>query len=138
MIKRQIANSIKKSYKARIALFISSFEKRLDISLYRIKFCLTIRAAQQLIIHGKILVNNKQIKIKSYQLKPGDLISIKSEAYKLIENNIRNIEIWPIPPKHFTVNYKTMQAVIGNIQHTNLSSLFLFHFKLEKIANKFI
>lgn len=138
LIKKQVNNLIKKNYKNNIVMCIELFEKRLDVVLYRAKFCPSIRNAQQLIIHGKVLVNNKEIKIKSYKLQPGDLISIKPEFYKMIENNIRYVELWPTVPKHLILNYKTMQIIFGNIKHTNLSTMFSFHLKLEKILNKFI
>jgi ribosomal protein S4 len=138
VIKKQVSNQIKKNYKNNTRIFIESFEKRLDIILYRAKFCPSMRNAQQLIVHGKVLVNNKEIKIKSYKLRPGDLISVKPKFYKLIENNIQSTQIWPIPPKHLIVNYKTMQIIFGDIKHINLSTMFSFHLKLEKILNKFI
>jgi ribosomal protein S4 len=138
VIKKQVNNQIKKNYKNNTKIFIESFEKRLDVILYRAKFCPSMRNAQQLIVHGKVLVNNKEIKIKSYKLRPSDLISIKPKFYKLIENNIQSAQIWPIPPKHLIVNYKTMQIIFGDIKHINLSTMFSFHLKLEKILNKFI
>lgn len=138
IIKKQVSKQIKNNYRNSAAIFIGSFEKRLDVILYRAKFCPSIRNAQQLITHGKVLVNHKEIKIKSYKLQPGELISVKPKFYKLIENNIRSAEIWPLPPKYLIVNYKTMQIIFEDIQHINLSTMFSFHLKLEKILNKFI
>jgi small subunit ribosomal protein S4 len=57
-------------------LFLEIFEKRLDVILYRSKFSPTLKNARQLIFHGIVSVNNKTIKIKSFKLKPGDLIKI--------------------------------------------------------------
>ena len=70
-------------------------------------------------------------------MKTGDLISIKPNTYKLIEENIRHAQIWPLPPKHLLINYKTMQIIVGNIKHTNLSIMFPFNLNLEKILTKF-
>ena len=84
------------------------------------------------------MVDHKKIKIKSYKVQLGQLISVKPKFYKLIENNIRSAQIWPLPPKHLIVNYKTIQIIFGNIKYTNLSTMFSFHLKLEKILNKFI
>ena len=137
-IKNQVNKIIKKSFKNRNIVFIELFEKRLDTVLYRAKFCSSIRNSQQLIVHGKILVNNKKIKTKSYILKSGDLISVNPKYFTIIEENIRQAQIWPIPPKHLFINYKTVQIVFGNIKHTNLFMLFMFNLNLEKLLNKFV
>ena len=51
--------------------FLHLFESRLDTVLYRSKFAPTMRSAQQLILHGKVYVNQTQIKSKAYNLKNG-------------------------------------------------------------------
>lgn len=110
-------------------LFIKIFESRIDVILYRAKFTLSIRNAQQLIFHGKIFVNKKRITIKSYLLKPGDLITIDSKCFKLLELNIYKTDIWPIPPKHLNINYKTMQILFGIFSKNN----FFCYLNLEKV-----
>jgi ribosomal protein S4 len=113
--------------------FLEMFERRLDVVLYRAKFCHSLRSAHQFIVHGKILVNNRPIKSKFYELKTGDLISIDLKYLKLVESNIWQSEMWPIPPKHLLINYKTMQIVFCGIENTNLFTIFPFHLKLEQI-----
>jgi len=132
---------IKKSVKAALnkkslkinPLFLEIFESRLDTILYRSKFSPSVRNARQLILHGKVLVNNKPIRIKSYLLKAGDLITIDYKYSKLIEINTEQSDIWPIPPKHLTINYKTLQIIFGTFKNTNLSLNFSYHLNLEKI-----
>jgi ribosomal protein S4 len=138
LIKKHINSIIKKNFRNKNIEFLESFEKRLDTVLYRSKFSPSFRNAQQLIVHGNVFVNGKKIKTKSYKLNSGDLISINPNCYLLIEENIRQTQIWPIPPKHLLINYKTAQIVMGNIEYTNLSNLFTFHLNLEKILNRFI
>jgi ribosomal protein S4 len=132
-IKKLIKIALNKKYKKINPLFLELFESRLDIVLYRAKFSLSVRNARQLILHGKVIVNNKPIKIKSHILKPGDLITIDSNYFKLIEINIKQSDIWPIPPKHLTINYKTLQIIIGTFKNTNLSLNFSYNLNLEKI-----
>ena len=132
-LKKLIKLALTKKYRNINPLFLVFFESRLDIVLYRSKFSLSIRSAQQLILHGKVLVNNKLITAKSYFLKPGDLITIDSKSFKLIESNIQHSEIWPIPPKHLIINYKTMQIIFGVFKDTSLSSNFTHYLNLEKI-----
>jgi ribosomal protein S4 len=117
--------------------FMELFEKRLDVTLYRAKFSHSIRSAQQLIVHGKVLVNNKIIRSKSFILKTGDLISINFSDHKLIEINIGQVNIWPLPPKHLIINYKTMQIIFGNPRYTNLSTLSSTYLNLEKVLINF-
>lgn len=125
--------SNKSFQKKKNLFFIEQIEKRLDIILYRSKFCHSIRNAQRFIAEGKILVNKKTVKSIAYSTTKGDLIEIKPKYSKLVEDNIRKAIIWPIPPKHLIINYKTMQILLGETQNINTSNLFLFSLNLEKI-----
>ena len=132
-IKQQLATLKKKKNSKNLKLlFLEFFERRLDTILYRSKFSPSIRNARQLISHGIISVNNKPVRIKSYELKTGDLITVNPKYSNLIKVNLKKSEIWPIPPKYLTINYKTMQIVLNDMKHTNFS----LKFDLEKlIAN---
>lgn len=55
-------------------------ECRLDNIVYRLKFGATIFAAQQLVSHGHILVDGKKVDRRSFQVKPGMIISIKEKS----------------------------------------------------------
>jgi small subunit ribosomal protein S4 len=55
-------------------------EKRLDNVVYRLGFAPTRPAARQLISHKHILVNGKKVNIPSYQVKPGEVISLDNVA----------------------------------------------------------
>lgn len=58
-------------------------ECRLDNVVYRLKFASTIFGAQQLVNHGHILVNGKKVDIRSFNVKPGMIISIKEKSQKM-------------------------------------------------------
>ena len=139
-IKNQIKLAIKKNNKFLNIniLFLKYFEKRLDIVLYRAKFSNSIRNAQQLIVHGKILVNNRIVTHKNYILKKEDLITVHPTYIYLIKKNFTQTQIWPLPPKHLFINYKTMQIMIGNFKLTNLSTNFTFNLHLEKIILNYL
>lgn len=136
-IKKTIKKTLNIKYKKVNSVFLKLFETRLDTTLYRAKFSPSIRNAQQLILHNKILVNNKPIRIKSYLLQTGDLITVDSKYINLIKTNVQKSEIWPIPPKHLTINYKTLQIVFGTFENTNFSLNFLYHLNLEKILTSY-
>ena len=55
-------------------------ESRLDNVLVRLGFAASRRQARQLIRHGHWAVNGRRVDIPSYQVKPGDVITIKPES----------------------------------------------------------
>ena len=55
-------------------------EKRLDNVVYRMGLSLTRREARQLVVHSHFLVNGKKVNIPSYQVKAGDVISVKAKS----------------------------------------------------------
>lgn len=65
-------------------------ESRLDNIVYRLGLANTRRASRQLVNHGHILVNGKKVNIPSYQVKPGDKITIreKSMDHPVIKENL--------------------------------------------------
>lgn len=60
--------------------FAEQLECRLDNIVYRLKFASTIFAAHQLVSHGHILVNGKKVDRRSFQVKPGMIISVKEKS----------------------------------------------------------
>ena len=52
-------------------------ERRLDNVLVRLGFAASRRQARQLIGHGHFAVNGRRVDIPSYQVRPGDVISVK-------------------------------------------------------------
>ena len=55
-------------------------ESRLDNLVYRMGLSTTRRGARQLVNHGHITVNGKNVNIPSYTCKPGDVISVKENS----------------------------------------------------------
>lgn len=58
-------------------------ECRLDNLAYRLGFAPSRKAARQLVLHRHFLVNEKVVSIPSYQLKPGDVISVREKGKNL-------------------------------------------------------
>ncbi len=65
-------------------------ESRLDNLVYRMGLAKTRRGARQVVNHGHILVNGKKVNIPSYQVKPGDTISVKENSlnHKAIKESL--------------------------------------------------
>lgn len=57
-------------------------ERRLDNVVYRMGFASTRAEARQLVSHKTILINDNIVNISSYQVKPGDIVSIRQRAKK--------------------------------------------------------
>src|SRR3954452_18457558 len=55
-------------------------ESRFDNVLVRLGFAASRRQARQLISHGHWLINGRRVDIPSYQVRPEDVISIKSSS----------------------------------------------------------
>ncbi len=61
---------------------INLLESRLDNVVYRMGFACTRAEARQLVCHKAILLNGELINIPSYQVAPGDILSIREKAKK--------------------------------------------------------
>lgn len=59
---------------------VRMLESRLDNIVWRLGITPTIPAARQLVVHGHILVNGRRVDRPSFQVKPGDEVSIKEKS----------------------------------------------------------
>jgi small subunit ribosomal protein S4 len=57
-------------------------ERRLDNVVYRSGFATSRRQARQLVNHGHIFVNERKVNIPSFQVKVGDVVSVKDKSHK--------------------------------------------------------
>ncbi len=55
-------------------------ESRLDNVVYRIGFGSTRAESRQLVSHSSVLVNGNVVNIPSYQVQPGDVVSLREKA----------------------------------------------------------
>lgn len=58
-------------------------ESRLDNIVYRMGMANTRSGARQLVNHGHILINDNKVNIPSYQVIPGDKISVREKSKNL-------------------------------------------------------
>lgn len=85
VLERQFRNYYKKAARQKGStgenlLFL--LEGRLDNVVYRMGFASTRVEARQLVGHKGILVNDSVVNIPSYQVKPGDVVSVREKAKK--------------------------------------------------------
>lgn len=64
-------------------ILMQLLERRLDAVVLRSGMARTIYAARQYVGHGHVLVNGRPVRVPSYDVKPGDLVSIKEKSQKL-------------------------------------------------------
>lgn len=62
-------------------------ECRLDVVVYRLKFGNTIFGAQQLVAHGHVMVDGKKVDRRSFQVRPGMVVSIREKSQKMLAVN---------------------------------------------------
>ena len=97
LMENQFKNYFKKARKDKantINTLIQLLEMRFDNVLYRAGFAKSRDLARQIISHNHFMVNAKSINIPSYQVKIGDIISIKekSKSSKLFANLTEQIK----------------------------------------------
>jgi len=74
-------------------------ERRLDNTVFRLGLASSRNQARQLVRHKHILVNGKKVDIPSYQVSPGDEISVKekSRANSFIVESLEAVERRGVP-----------------------------------------
>ncbi|MDK6809039.1 30S ribosomal protein S4 [Ligilactobacillus agilis] len=96
---RQFANLFRKAGKIREGKhgdnFMILLERRLDNVVYRLGLATTRRQARQLVNHGHITVDGKRVDIPSYEVTPGQVISLRERS------------------KDLTVVKEALEAVVG-------------------------
>ncbi|MEY8661974.1 30S ribosomal protein S4 [Ligilactobacillus faecis] len=94
---RQFANLFLKAGKIREGKhgdnFMILLERRLDNVVYRLGLASTRRQARQLVNHGHITVDGKRVDIPSYEVKPGQVISLRerSKDLKVVKEALESV-----------------------------------------------
>lgn len=72
---------------------IKLLEQRLDNTIYRLGLAPSRKTARQMVLHRHFTLNDKNINIPSYLLKPGDIIKVREKSKKLevIHSNLKRI-----------------------------------------------
>ncbi|KPJ57289.1 hypothetical protein AMJ49_01665 [Parcubacteria bacterium DG_74_2] len=106
----QFKNYVKKVLKKRKEnmpeLLIKKLENRLDNTVFRLGFAVSRKQARQMVSHSSFSVNKKFIKTPSFQLKKGDIISLrpKKEKKAIFENLKKSLK------KHKTPSWLQLNA----------------------------
>ncbi|MBZ9728499.1 30S ribosomal protein S4 [Salegentibacter sp. JZCK2] len=95
ILERQFSNMFKKATRAQGItgeVLLQLCESRLDNVVYRMGIAPTRSAARQFVSHRHITVNGELVNIPSYQLKAGDVVSVreKSKSLQAIQDSLAN------------------------------------------------
>lgn len=91
-------------------------ERRIDNVVFRAGLARTRREARQIVDHKQLLVNGKSVNIPSYQIKAGDVITIKetkkdSQRYK----DILEVTAGRIVPEWIDVDAEALTVTVKSI-----------------------
>lgn len=78
-------------------ILLQLLETRLDNVVQKMGFSKTLRGARQMVAHGHVTVNGRKTDASSMNVKPGDLIGIKT-AEKSKRLGLRGVELTQIAP----------------------------------------
>ncbi len=91
-------------------------ECRLDNVVYRMGFASTRAEARQLVSHKAIVVNDSVVTIPSYQLKAGDVVSVREKARKQLRiQSALNVAQQVGLPEWVEVDDKQLRGVFKTI-----------------------
>lgn len=83
LLERQFRNLFEKAARKKGVTgenLLKFLESRLDNTVFRLGFARTRRQARQFVTHCHIMVNGKVVNIPSYQLRSGDIITIRPRS----------------------------------------------------------
>jgi small subunit ribosomal protein S4 len=95
---------------------LTLLETRLDTLVCRAGFGGTMMQARQLVNHGHILVNDRRVDIASYQVKPGDRISVRDRdrTRALITRGLTNTPNF-FSREWFTVDESSLVVAVNRL-----------------------
>ncbi len=120
ILEKQFRNYYKKAARIKGATgsnLLQLLEGRLDNVVYRMGYAVTRSEARQLVSHKSIVVNDKLVNIASYQVKAGDVVSVREKSKKQlrIEEALRISKELDLAPEWVDVDQKKMVGVFKSL-----------------------
>lgn len=124
---KQFGNYVKKAIATKgnsAELLVRTLEGRLDNVAYRSGFAPTRQAARQMVSHGHLLVNGTIVTIPSYQVKVGDIVSIregskKKALFATLDEKLKAVKI----PSWLKLNFDKKEVTVDGIPQAPQSEL---------------
>lgn len=97
-------------------MLIELLERRLDNVVYRLLFAGTRRESRQMVNHALIFVNGRCVNIPSYQVRPGDKISVrpKEATQKRVQASLEKWKDLTIP-EWLSLDAKKLEATVVRV-----------------------
>jgi small subunit ribosomal protein S4 len=97
-------------------VLLQLLEMRLDNTVFRLGMAPTIPAARQLVNHGHVLINGREVNIASYQCRPGEVISVRNNdrSKKLVEANLQYPGLANLP-SHLEFDKNKMEGKVNSV-----------------------
>ena len=95
-------------------VLLQLLESRLDNILFRTGFAITRKQARQIVNHGHVLVNGKRVDIPSYTVKPGEVITFKSNSSEFIKAVSESIDL-ALAPQWITIDKEAFKITFDRI-----------------------
>ncbi|MGD1914387.1 MAG: 30S ribosomal protein S4 [Rivularia sp. (in: cyanobacteria)] len=97
-------------------VLLQFLEMRLDNTVFRLGMAPTIPAARQLVNHGHVTINGREVNIASYQCRPGEVIGVrnKDNSRQLVETNLQYPGLANIP-SHLEFDKNTMVGKVNGV-----------------------
>lgn len=86
-------------------------ERRLDNIVFKAGFAATIWAARQIVGHGHVNVNGQRVDLPSYQVRAGDVVSLRPKMHKnvhvieLMEQGVNPPAYMEVEPEKFSATF---------------------------------
>ncbi|MDD3065617.1 MAG: 30S ribosomal protein S4 [Endomicrobiaceae bacterium] len=88
-------------------------ELRLDNTVFKLGLAFSRKMARQLVMHGNVTVNGKKVDVPRYQVKAGDVITVK-EKYKTNANLVKLMEHPAAVPSWLEFDKTTVAGKVKN------------------------
>jgi small subunit ribosomal protein S4 len=97
-------------------VLLQLLEMRLDNTIFRLGMAPTIPAARQLVNHGHVLINGREVNIASYQCRPGEVISVRNNdrSKKLVEANLQYPGLANLP-SHLEFDKNKLEGKVNSV-----------------------
>ncbi|NJL60944.1 MAG: 30S ribosomal protein S4 [Methylacidiphilales bacterium] len=97
-------------------VLLQLLEMRLDNTVFRLGMAPTIPAARQLVNHGHVLINGREVNIASYQCRPGDQVTIRNNerTKKMIEANLQYPGLANLP-SHLEFDKNKLEGKVNSV-----------------------
>ena len=87
-------------------------ERRLDNVVRRAGFTRTIWQARQVVTHGHIQVNGSKVDRPSYQVRAGDVVTVRGKSQKAVTAMAESVDTGSIIPKWMEVDTEKLTAKV--------------------------